>query len=545
MERKDRDLEAYTRRRLIQRGALLGGGLIITPTLLAACGGSSGTTAGTTAADTAAGATTAAGDAPRAGGVFRVAISDAGPTEVIDPHAVASAADQYRSFNVFDLLAEENLDGSIAPHLAESIEPGKDDSTEWIVKLRSGVEFHDGSPLTADDVLWTFNRIGGSEDQPYFATVDPYIDLKQTAKVDDLTVRFVLKQPFGNFPWFLAQKPLHIIKNGQSEFKSIEDAIGTGPFVLKGFTAGKQTTMERFANYFKAPQPYFDAVEVIQIPKESQKAALLAGQIDGTEMFDQVAQALELQDNPAAQLLSIPAANVPQFYMRMDAPPFDDPKVREAMKLAIDREALLDISFQGEGQLGNDMHGITFPSYPKDLPQRAYDPEKAKALLKEAGQENLTVELVTGLYPDQAAAYAQQAKAAGITINLKKIPAADVYNTDLYYLKVPFGETSWGNSSFEFIAPMAYVKGAPYNETAFADPAWDKAFTEATGISDPDERNAKYRELQQVLYDTGGEIIWNWGDGLVAANPKLRGFEPQVPGFPWNDLRFREYWYAE
>ena len=529
-----------SRRRLLERGALAGAGLILVPSVLAACGGGSSGGGATGALSTAANTETTSGT-PAAGGVFRAAVSDAGPTETLDPHAIASVVDQYRAFNLYDRLAETQIDGTVKPHLAESIEAADDTSTTWVVKLKSGVTFHDGSPLTAADVLWSFRRIGADPKAPYFSTIDPYIDVAKSSAKDDLTVEFVLKRPYGNFQWFVSQKPLFIVKDGTKVIKQPTDVVGTGPFKLGDFQPGQKTTMVRYDGYFLDPEPYFDSVELIQIAKEQQKAALLVGQIDGTENFDVIAQALQLDGNPSAALFRVPGANPPQFNMRMDVAPFDDPKVREAMKLAIDRDQMLNLLFQQQGTLANDLHGPSFPSYNGDLPQRAYDPEKARALLKEAGQENLTVELVTGLYPDAAQAYAQQAKAAGITINLKKIPQADVYNTDLYYL-VPFGETYWGNDSFEYIAPMAYFKDAPYNETRWNDPAWEKEFVAASAIADDGERNARYKELQVPLWETGGEIIFNWGDGLFAGNPKIQGVQPRI-GFIWNDLRFREMWY--
>jgi peptide/nickel transport system substrate-binding protein len=514
--------------------------LILVPSVLAACG-STNSGGGSGAASTAANTETTSGKAV-AGGVFRTAVSDAGPTETLDPHAIASVVDQYRAFNLYDRLAETQIDGTVKPHLAESIEAADASSTKWVVKLRSGVTFHDGSPLTAADVLWSFRRIGGDPKAPYFASVDPYIDVAKSSVKDDLTVEFVLKQPYGNFQWFVSQKPLFIVKDGTKAISDPKDVVGTGPFKLDSFEPGQKTVMVRYDGYFLAPEPYFDSVELIQIAKEQQKAALLAGQIDGTENFDVIAQALQLEGNSAATLFRVPGANPPQFNMRMDVAPFDDPRVREAMKLSVDRDQMLNLLFQQQGTLANDLHGPSFPSYNSDIPQRAYDPEKAKALLKEAGKSDLTVELVTGLYPEAAQAFAQQAKASGITINLKKIPQADVYNTDLYYLKVPFGETYWGNDSFEYIAPMAYFKDAPYNETRWNDPAWEKEFVATSAVADDAERNARYKELQVPLWERGGEIIFNWGDGLFAGNPRIQGVQPRI-GFIWNDLRFREMWY--
>src|SRR5262249_1418016 len=154
--------------------------------------------------------------------------------------------------------------------------------------------------------------------------------------------------------------------------------------------------------------PYFDSVEIIQVAKDAQVNALQSGQIDGTETFDQIAQGLALKGNPQVQIFTVPAANAPQFNMRLDRAPFTDVRVRQAFKLAIDRERMVQVAVQRHGKLGNDLHGRTFKSYASRLPQRTYDPEKAKALLKSAGHDGVTVQLVTGLYPDDAAAYVQQ-----------------------------------------------------------------------------------------------------------------------------------------
>jgi peptide/nickel transport system substrate-binding protein len=534
-----------TRREVLRRGAAFGAFAAL-PSLLAACGGDEGPgaadTTGGGAGTQAGGTTEAAAGAPRAGGTFRLATSDGGSSETLDPQAFVSATDQLRTLNIWDRLCEVQADNTVEMWLAESVEPETaGEATSWIVKLRPGVTFHDGKDLTADDVLWTLQRLL-REDAPYFSAVDPFVDGNQLAKIDDLTVRIGLKQPYGDFTRYLANRYLHILPDGADSFTTPEECIGTGPFRLTEWTAGERALLEKNPSWWREG-PYLDRVEMLGIPQESQLNALLAGQLDGTEGFATLAQALQLQDNPAVQLFTLPGANVPNFTMRLDAKPFDDVRVREAFRLAIDRQKIIDTLYSGQGSLGNDLHGKPFPSYNSDLPQRPYDPEQAKALLAEAGYpDGIEVELVTGLFPDHAAAYAETARAAGITISLKKVPSADVYNTDLYYLKAPFTETSWGADSFEFIAPQGYVSNAPFNETAWQRPDWDTRFYDATGIVEDDERNAVYKELQTELYEEGGYIIWAYGDTLYAGNPKLRGVVEQVPGFIWNDSRFEMLW---
>jgi peptide/nickel transport system substrate-binding protein len=519
------DGSGLTRRQLLERGALVGAAASF-PALLAGM------------PEVAAAAT------PRTGGTFRVAISDGGPTESLDPQAIVSATDQYRSLNLFDRLTEVQADTSVAMHLAESVEPTRKDATRWRAVLRKGLTFSDGKPVTADDVLYSIRRIGLNKKAPYFSNVDPFVDVKASRKINARTVEFVLKQPYGDFTRYLANRYLMIIPDGADSFKKAADVVGTGAFTLKSFTPGQRSELVKNPNYFLSGGPYFDGVLIIQVAKDAQLNALQSGQIDGTETFDQIAQGLALKGNPQVSIFTVPAGNAPQFNMRLDKAPFTDVRVRQAFKLAVDRERMLQLAFQKHGKLGNDLHGRTFKSYNAGLAQRTYDPDRAKSLLKAAGHEGLTVELVTGLYPDAAAAYVEQAKDAGITIKLKRIPGDQVYNTQLYYLKVPFGETGWGTDSFEFIAPQAYLQKAPYNETAWKKPAWDKKFLKATGIVDPAKRNAIYKELEAELWRDGGELIWNWGDSLYGGNPKLKGVVPQVPGFIWNDLRFRMLWFS-
>lgn len=552
-ENDGRTSGSLTRRDLLRRGAVFGAALSV-PGILAACGGGSSgggeTTAATSAAadtgaapTTAAATTEAAAGEPKPGGVFRMAYSDGGTSETLDPQAFVSGTDQFRTLNIWDRLAEVQADNTVELWLAESIEPATEgDATVWVVRLKPDITFHDGKGLTADDVVWTFQRLL-REDAPYYSAVAPFVDGKQLKKLDDLTVELTLKQPYGDFPRYLANRFLHILPDGADAFTNPAECIGTGPFTLTEWTAGERAVLQKNPSWWKSGQPYLDGFEILQIDKPSQINALLSGQIDGSEGFEALAQAQQLEGNPATQVFRLPGANVPNLTMRLDAKPFDDPNVRLAFKLAYDRQTLLDTLYLGQGSLGNDLHGKPFPSYNSELPQREFDPEQAKSLLAQAGYpDGIEVELVTGLYPDQAQVFAEQAKQAGITVKLKKVPGEDIYNTDLYYLKAPFSETSWGAESFESIAPQGYTVDSPYNETAWKRPDWDTRFFEATGTVDEAERNAIYFELQQELYDEGGYLIGAYGDSVYGGSSTVKGVVEQVPGFIWNDARLELVW---
>jgi peptide/nickel transport system substrate-binding protein len=517
-------------RREVLKTSLAGGAALTLPGWLAACGGGDGASPSPTAA---------AQDKPTPGGTLKLAVSGGGNNESLDPARINTPPDQARALNVYDRLTRTTPKLTIENVLAESVE-GNADATVWQVKLKSGVTFQDGKPLTADDVLHTLKRIGLDKEQPYVGSLDMF-DFKKIRKVDDLTLELPLTRPYGDMPRLLSSRFLGIVQDGTDKIERVEQVIGTGPFKLDSFTPGERTVLVKNAEYHIDGQPYVDSVELISIDKDGQMNALLGGQVHATDIVD-TAVARQHENSNAVRLITLPLADIPNMTMRLDAKPFDDPRVREAFKLALDRQKLVDTIFLGQGKVGNDLHGPGYPSYNSELPQREYDPERAKSLLREAGHgDGLTVELVTALFVPAATAYVESAKAAGIDIRLKRVAEDDIYNTDLYYLKAPFSETSWGADSFEFIAPQGLLSNAPYNETAWKRPAFDEKLKTAIGTVDEEARNAMYFELQEELWNEGGYLIWGFGDALYGAANDVGGLISR-PGFVYNDYTFRELW---
>jgi peptide/nickel transport system substrate-binding protein len=515
-------------RRDVIKASVAGGAALAMPGLWSACGGG----------DEPSPSGGGAAQTPQRGGTLRLAISGGGNTETVDPAAINTPPDQARALNVYDRLTRTTPKLTIENVLADSVE-GNADATQWQVKIKDGITFHDGKPLTADDVLHTLRRIGTDKKQPFFASLDMF-DFGRARVVDGLTLDLPLTRPYGDMPRLLSSRFLGIVPDGTRRIETLEQVNGTGPFRLESFTPGERSVLRRNDQYWMEGQPYVDEVQLISIDQESQVNALLGGQVDGTEPFD-AAVARQHEDGRAMKVITLPGADIPNMTMRLDSKPFDDARVREAFRLAVDRQKIVDTYFLGRGQVGNDLHGPAYPSYNGDLPQREYDPERAKALLREAGQENLEVELVTSLFVPAATAFAESAKAAGIDVRLKRVSGDEIYNTDLYYLKAPFSETSWGADSFEFIAPQALLSDAPYNETGWKRPDWDERLRAAIGTVDETERNGMFHELQGELYEEGGYIIWGFGDAFYGASPRVGGLISR-PGFVYNDYTFRELW---
>lgn len=544
-----------SRRDLLRRGGvgLLAIGAV--PTILAACGGGSSgdgsttptTSAGTTAAGTDSAATaaeTAAAGTPVPGGKLRVGLNDGGATDTLSPWNIPSYSSDARAEQVYERLYKYDSTGAPKPRLAESAE-GNADATIWQVKIKSDVTFHDGKPLTTDDVLYSFRYIADPKNKAEsLARLEP-IDLAASKKVSDTEIEFRLKRPIGDFPGLLSEKALWIVPDGATDFATKPN--GTGPFVFVEWQPGVRALFKRNDSYWQSGQPYVDELEIIAIPDPPARVnALIGGQVDEITFIDFV-QAKAQASNSAIQIVnaSQPATN--PFYVQIDVAPYSDNRVREALKLAVDRQAMVDKVELGFGQVGNDLFGKGLPSYNDDLPQREYDPEKAASLLKEAGQHPFTLPLPTssalpGML-ESATAYKEQAKAAGIDVQLEKLEAGSYFANDKY-LKVPVYQTNWGQS-FESQAQDGLLKDSPYNETHWYSKTWEDGFRKAQAIPDADQRNAAYKDLQVQLYNENGYVVFAFYNTLDAASSKVQGIVPNISSGYENlgGFDFKDHWF--
>ena len=491
------------------------------------------------AGDALAATTDAAAVTPRKGGQLTVAFNIPS-SDSLDPQNFVAGGDKIRAFNVTERLAMINQDGTVKLHLAQSVVPRTKNAKVWRVTLRRGIQHSNGKELTADDVLFSFRRLARPK-AAYASQVTPFIDYTRTRKVDKYTVDFYLKRAIGDFRRFLAIEPFGILPVGSNTFTKPSDLIGTGPYKISSWTPGQRYTMVRNPTYWEKGKPYLDKVTIISLDQNADAAAaLLAGQIDGTgNLTDQQIQ--QLSGKPGIRLLSTPGVQAPDWYMRLDSAAFADNRVRQAFRLAIDRKQCVAVQLGGRGRPGNDLLGVLFPSYNRSLPQRQYDPDKAASLLKQAGQSDIAVELYTANFPDAATAYKEQAKKAGINITIKQVPPADIYNTSIIYLKVPFGETLW-TGSFEEISTQGLLSKAFYNETAWRRPAWDNQFLKGFGTVNDKARLKIYWDLQEQLYNEGGYIAWGLGNAMVGAAANVRGVVPWGTVSLWNGLRFESIW---
>jgi peptide/nickel transport system substrate-binding protein len=516
--------------------------------LLAGCGTSS-TRFSSTSKGTSVGSASTLGGTPKYGGAFQVGMITSGPSETINPASAATWPDLARVVQLYDMLFTLSPDLTIVPGLATSASANKD-ATVWTIQLRDGVVFHDGSPFTADDVVWT---IKGWSSPNHFAygLYNGMIDFKGVKKRGRLTVEVPLVIPVAEFPAMFFGWNQGMVKNGSSVKDISRTGMGTGPFKLKSFTPGVQSVFVRNEHYWQSGKPYVDSITINTSFNDpaARVNALQSGQINVAPLLPYT-NALQLSGSNQAQVLASEGPNVFYFPMRVDTGPFADPRVRLALKLIADRPALVNGTFSGLGAVANDMFGHGLPNYAESLPQRAQDIEQAKSLLKQAGQSDLaftlpTCEAVPG-FNEMSTQFASQAAQAGVKIKV------DVQSTSTYYtIAGGFTRRPIGVQAFQTFPSLTYaywqnyIPEAEINETHWGSshPAANKLLAQTMGETNAARAKEMWLEVQRLQYNQGGDLMWGESQYIDAAAPNVRGLKT-TPVAYLNYFNFNDGWVA-
>ena len=531
------DHDAYERLHLSRREFLAVAGAAVASSSLALAGCGSSTPSGS--GSTTSTSTGSGGSKPHQGGTLNVGMSDGSPADTLDPLTGSTTVDFARATALYDRLVEQAPNTSSVPALAESFEPNSDGSV-WTVRLRSGVHWHSGKPLTADDVIYTIKRIGYPKNALNGLSEVSGIDLASIQKMDDLTVRLPLHKPTADLTSNFTVYYMSIIPDGTTSF---DRPNGTGPFVYESFTPGQRSTFTKNPNYWMDGKPYVDTLIIQSITSPTTRLdALLSSEVNAIEALS-FTQARQVQSSSSVKLLISEAGNLVPMTMACDTPPFNDPRVRQAFRLMADRPALLESAQDGYGSLGNDLFGKGFALYDTALPQRVQDIDQAKFLLKKAGHDGMTVTLNTssvaaGMY-ESAITFAQQATKAGVNVTLNNIPEGNFYGSN--YLKYIFGQTQWTVYPLDQWITEALLSNAPYNETHWHVPAFDKLFYDAQADLNPAGRQEKFFALQQMLWNEGGYLIWGFQPIIDAVSANVHP-APQNPTGYLGNYEFRDFW---
>lgn len=520
----DSNISAISRRRLLQVGGA--GTLALAVGGLAACGGS------------APGTKNSAGGTPMRGGTLQVGASSGGSGDTLDAQNPLTTMDFIRVGALTEQLVQMNAaTGRPELVLAESIEPNER-ATEWTIRVKPDITFHDGKELTAADVLYSLRRIEKNK-FPGLSTIGP-IDLAGARAMDKHTLRIPFDAPFGIFVEGLADVIATRIVPENFDPKA---PVGTGPFKFGAFTPGRESRFTRFDEYWQSGRPYLDELVIINFDDEAaQINALQSGQVDLVNQLS--ATSVPLVESGGGQVVVSKTRGFVPITMRVDTAPFSDVRVRQALRLLVNRNDFNEQIYGGLGVIGNDTYGAIDAAYKGANPQRQQDLEQARSLLRSAGQSDLQIDLSSAPIGPGATAiasvFATQAREAGVGVNVRTQDATQFWSQS--YSKVPFALSFWNTGSYLTMAGHGIAEGAPFNEIHQSDPGWQSIYDEAIANVDAKARGELVQELLRFDHEQGGYIIPAYFPGIEGMTARVGGVTENITGVPINGANWHDVW---
>ncbi|WP_025130349.1 ABC transporter substrate-binding protein [Pseudomonas sp. PH1b] len=483
------------------------------------------------------------GAVPKRGGNFKLGISTGSTTDSFDPGTYGDNYMQSVGHSIHNYLTEITNSGELVGELAQSWEASPD-AKVWSFKLRQGVEFHNGKTVEAQDVAASLEHHRGVDSK---SAANSLLEPVASIQVDGKDrVIITLKSGNADFPYLMSDYHLPVMpaKDGKADALS---GIGCGAYVLESFNPGVKTVVKRNPNYWKSDRGWFDSVEFLVIGDVGARTnAMITGEIHAMNQCDLKTLHL-LQRNPAIEIASINGGQHYSLPMNTTAAPFTDNNVRMALKHAIDRKALLQTILRGHGEVAND-HPISsgYRYFSSDIPQREYDPEKARFYLKQAGLSSLKVDLsaADAAFPgsvDTAVLFKEHAAKAGIDINVVREPNDGYWKN--VWMKKPWSMDYWGGKpTADWAFSLVYGKGASWNETFWDNAQFNSLLLSARSELDDSKRREMYAQMQRLLRDEGGALIplfANYVDGIS----KNIGHETLANNWDLDGLRAAERWW--
>lgn len=481
---------------------------------------------------------------PKRGGHFRMGQGHGQTSDTLDPATFTNGFNQSLTHAMNGYLTEVGSDSSVQPGVAESWETSPD-AKVWTFKLRKGVTFHNGKPVTADDVIASINYHRGEKStsaaKPLLAAVESI-----KAQGND-TVEFRLQSGNAEFDFILTDYHLAILPR-QGDSVDWKSGIGCGVYKMTEFNPGVSAKAKRFSGHWDNNRGWFDSIEVLVIADTNARTtALISGDVDAIDRLDLKTVNL-LKRRSGLKVHSVSGNQHYTFAMSCNRAPYDNAHVRQALKYAVNRQELVDKVLLGNGSIGND-HPIGRGQryFNKDLAQTPYDPDKASWHLKQAGMDSLTVNLsaADAAYAgavDAAVLFQNSAKKAGISINVKREPN-DGYWSDIW-MKKPFSAVYWGGRPTEdLMFTLAYQSGAAWNDTFWSNARFDQLLIEARAELDDEKRRAMYYEMQQIVNQEGGAIIPMFANYLFATSDKVGYSSKFATNLDLDGERWAERWW--
>jgi peptide/nickel transport system substrate-binding protein len=486
-----------------------------------------------TAALLRAGPAAAQATQPRHGGIFRMAYSAAPDT--LDPQATLNISTQQYSTMVFDNLTSLDAQNQPLPSLALQWAPEKH-AQEWVFELRQGVHFHHGTEFTSADVVATIDR--AYDKALALNATGAFGPLQQARAEGRYTVRLVLTQPFGELPVTLANRWARILpKDRMDQLKTAPS--GTGPFRLTDFQPGASLTLARNADYWMTGRPYLDGAKLVVIRESmAQQAALRSGDVDFISSIP-AETFLALRRARGIRAYSTTTGVYQPVMLQANLAPFDNPKVREAFRFILDRNALIESALFGQGKLGNDVPLPPGNPYLSQLPQNAQDLGRARKLLAEAGTGPLTLDFWCSSErpptPKVALAMKDAAAKIGISINVHDIPYTE-YVADVARKKQLY-TANWSGSPtlYESLYLVFFSKARLNYSGVETVPGLDRLLEDIIAEVDVAKRKQLVAQALDKIHDGSDRVIPYFMNYIGATSDKVQGFVP--PQYDMVDVR--------
>jgi peptide/nickel transport system substrate-binding protein len=456
---------------------------------------------------------------PRQGGALNVAIAGGGSAETLNPYSGTSPIEFARNRVVYDLLfGQEN--GRIVPRLATGLTQASNGKS-FTLKIRQGVKWHDGSLFTVQDVLFTL-RTALNPALPYPNELLQYLDPASLKVLDDRTLLVPLLRPVGDPAALLAVSQMFVIKNGTQTFEAGK-VIGTGPFKVVSFQAGRSAGLQRFDDHWDGA-PYLDKLVFLSIDDPNARVnAVLGDQADYATAVP-YASAKTLPAGRGVEVRTAGDQDRTGYGCVLNAlkPPFDNPDVRRAVRMAVDRKALVDTVFLGYGVPGNDVFGAGATYFARDIQPPGYNVPAARQLLQKAGAAGAHIIIRSAEIEDgdnaSATLLAEQLKQIGLQCTSQ--PVSPTQFSDI---------KAMGNANAVVLSMGSYPLQAIYTQLsqipplAFRDPQYSGAISTALAAPDQATRAAAWRSVQEIQASRGNLLVWGFGDTLSVSRLSVRG----------------------
>ena len=467
---------------------------------------------------------------PTKGGLLRIGITGGATSDILDPGQILDAY----MINVQFGQCRNNLtiigpDGSLVPELAESWEASSDAKT-WNFQIMKGVEFHNGKSLTSTDIIDSINHHLGEDSKSAGKALLAGISSVKADGKHGVVVE--LTNGDADFPIILSDYHMNMCPSNGDGTVDWQSGIGTGGYMLVDHDPGVRTFTKRNPNYWKPDTCYFDEIETLGInDPTARQNALITNSVDCINNVS-LKTAKMLKKSPKVTIRTTTGNKQYTCPMLTDVAPFDNKDVRNAIKLCYKRDEWLSKLGYGYGEIGNDNAvgpANQYRATEEELPQRTYDPDQAKFLLKRAGHENLSIKYHaadTGHAGavDGGSMLRESAKPAGIDIEVVREPN-DGYWSNVWMQK-GFSACYWsGRPTENWLFTQIYAADASWNDTHWKNPRFNELLMSGRTELNTNKRRDIYVEMQQLLHDDGGLALPIFVSDLLGHNDKIHAPE--------------------